>query len=157
MKRCALVRRTPLRAKPPAWLPRERKPVLLVPIRQVAPAAPVFNPQPKTDYVRSEPYRRLVASLPCWRCGVVGYSQAAHADEGKGERIKACDLTCYPLCGPRMGVPGCHWLIGTSGEMPRELRREIEPMAQDETVGALRDVAVTNINVHRVLVAVGLL
>ncbi|WP_258304996.1 hypothetical protein, partial [Escherichia coli] len=43
-------------------------------------AAPVAKEAP----VRSEPYRRAVASLPCVICGVHGYSQAAHANTGKG-------------------------------------------------------------------------
>lgn len=67
---------------------------------------------PKVPKVRSEPYRRYIASLPCYRCGIHGYSQAAHADEGKGMGLKTDDLTCYPLCGPRTGEPGCHEFVG---------------------------------------------
>ena len=87
---------------------------------------PMARPVPKEAPIRDESYRRWVASLPCAHCGVIGYSQAAHGDEGKGERIKACDSTCYPACSPRPGIPGCHWLIGTSGTYPREERRRLE-------------------------------
>lgn len=94
-------------------------------------ALPAAAPVPKDEPLRDEAYRRLVAALPCAHCGIVGYSQAAHADAGKGMGIKACDSTCYPACGPHPGPdggidPGCHWLIGTSGRIPREERRELE-------------------------------
>jgi hypothetical protein len=68
---------------------------------------------PKTPITRSEPYRRYVVSLPCYRCGIEGYSQAAHADAGKGMGIKTDDLTCFPLCGPRPPDQiGCHEIVG---------------------------------------------
>lgn len=49
-----------------------------------APAAPIAKDQP----VRSEAYRRAVASLPCVICGIAGQSQAAHGSAGKGMGIK---------------------------------------------------------------------
>lgn len=62
---------------------------------------------PKENLVRSEPYRRLVASLPCRACGLEGYSQAAHVPtDGKG--MKASDDEIFPLCCTRPGVVGCH-------------------------------------------------
>lgn len=84
---------------------------------------------PKVPKVRSEPYRRYVASLPCYRCGIHGYSQAAHADDGKGMGLKTDDLTCYPLCGPHHSVgmfmlPGCHDYVGR--HMLRDDRRGFE-------------------------------
>lgn len=79
---------------------------------------------PKVPKVRSEPYRRYIASLPCYRCGVHGYSQAAHADEGKGMGIKTDDLTCYPLCSSRPGSIGCHYFVGRN--MERNERRGFE-------------------------------
>jgi len=88
---------------------------------------------PKTKAIRSEAYRRAVAALPCWRCGICGFSQAAHGDAGKGLAMKSCDSTCYPLCGPRQNEPGCHWLIGTSGRLSRAHRRSIEAQAARET------------------------
>jgi hypothetical protein len=104
-----------------------------------APAVAVAGPAratvavPKLRPVRDEAYRRAVAALPCAHCGVVGFSQAAHGDQGKGLAIKASDDTCYPACGPRPGIPGCHWLIGTSGQIEREARRELERRYAEQT------------------------
>jgi hypothetical protein len=81
---------------------------------------------PKEDAVRSEPYLRLVAALPCAHCGRAGPSQAAHADEGKGGMIKTDDRTAFPLCATRPGQAGCHDIIGASGAYTREERRELE-------------------------------
>jgi hypothetical protein len=123
-------RSAPLRAKAPA--PRPAKTIDYVPRPRAferdhaASADKMARPVPKANPVRDEAYRRLVAALPCAHCGVAGLSQAAHADEGKGLGLKACDLTCFPLCGPRPSEPGCHWLIGTSGRIPRDERRELE-------------------------------
>lgn len=94
---------------------------------------------PKSKPVRDKSYLRRVAQLPCAHCGIEGYSQAAHADEGKGMGIKSSDCTAFPLCGPHprrdfsvsLGVyegwsPGCHWAIGSSGYYSREERRALE-------------------------------
>lgn len=94
--------------------------------RPVSYGGTTAGPVPKEAPARHESYRRLVAALPCAHCFVRGYSQAAHGDESKGQGIKSDDRTCYPACGPRPGVPGCHWLIGTSGTIPREERRAME-------------------------------
>ena len=62
---------------------------------------------PKSNPVRSEAYRRLVAALPCIYCGIEGYSQAAHLPpDGKG--IKQDDRLTFPLCCARPGITGCH-------------------------------------------------
>ena len=79
-----------------AW--RTPRAVDAMPAAQVRKAAPV----------RSEAYRRAVASLPCINCGVPGYSQCAHSNSGKGAGIKASDLDSFPLCCTRVGIPGCH-------------------------------------------------
>ena len=89
-------------------------------------ARTTIKPSPKAVLLRDRDYRMAVASLPCFNCGVEGYSQAAHADEGKGLGIKSSDETCYPLCADRPGVVGCHTLIGASGRYSREVRREFE-------------------------------
>lgn len=83
-------------------------------------------PLPKVAPLRSEPYRRWVAFLPCCHCGRAGPSQCAHGDQGKGAAIKACDSTCFPLCADAPGRRGCHSLIGASGEFSREQRRTLE-------------------------------
>jgi len=79
---------------------------------------------PKVPKVRSEPYRRYIASLPCYRCGIHGYSQSAHADEGKGMGLKTDDLTVYPLCSVRHDNSGCHEYVGR--HMHRNERRGFE-------------------------------
>lgn len=84
-------------------------------------------PIPKAAPVRSEAYRRAVATLPCAICGVPGYSQAAHGSEGKGMGIKACDLTLFPACCDRPGVRGCHSLLDQGALFTKAVRRELEP------------------------------
>jgi hypothetical protein len=64
-------------------------------------------PIQKDDPTRDEPYRRLVATLACSNCGIVGYSQAAHGPT-LGARIKADDRETFPLCCDRPGIKGCH-------------------------------------------------
>ena len=108
------MRRTAFKPRAPQWAQRDPdrlrsvpavvpgafrapEPVASAPAAQVAKAAPV----------RSEAYRRLVASLPCIACGIHGYSQAAHLPpEAKG--MKQSDLLTFPLCCTRVGIPGCH-------------------------------------------------
>ena len=63
--------------------------------------------RPKEHAVYSEPYRRLVAMLPCCSCGIDGYSQAAHPPPTAKGR-KEDDRSCFPLCCTRVGVMGCH-------------------------------------------------
>ena len=102
---------------------RAPEPVSEAPAAQVAKAAPV----------RSEPYRRAVATLPCAICGVPGYSQAAHGSEGKGVGIKACDLTLFPACCDRPGVRGCHSLLDQGALFTKSVRRELEPVWAADT------------------------
>jgi hypothetical protein len=87
----------------------------------------------KTTARRSEPYKRWVASLNCAHCGRVGYSQAAHADAGKGMALKADDGTCFPLCAPSVGVEGCHVLYGASGKLGKTMRRQLEEQHGEAT------------------------
>lgn len=95
-----------------------------------APAARVEKSAP----VRSEAYRRLVASLPCVICGVPGYSQAAHGSAGKGMALKACDVaTLFPACADRPGVRGCHIQLDQGALYPKHIRRELEPVWAADT------------------------
>ena len=77
---------------------RAPNPVASTPAARVEKAAPV----------RSEAYRRAVASLPCIHCGIEGYSQHAHENAGKGKSMKADDRCAMPLCCTRPGIEGCH-------------------------------------------------
>lgn len=62
----------------------------------------------KENPVRSEAYRRLVASLPCANCGRVGHSQHAHTNAGKAKAMKNDDRDAMPLCADDYGILGCH-------------------------------------------------
>lgn len=94
-----------------------------------APAARVEKSAP----VRSEALRRAVASLPCVICGMPGYSQAAHGSAGKGMGLKACDLTCFPACAPRVGAVGCHAGLDQGALFTKAVRRELEPVWAADT------------------------
>ena len=112
---------------------------------------------PKAKPMRSEAYRRLIAKLPCWFCGIHGFSQAAHADQGKGMSIKSSDLTCYPLCGPHGIETGCHNRIGTAGMYDKMSRRALEEKAASDARAELVRRGIYDPKVRAVLVAVGLL
>lgn len=88
--------------------------------------ARIAVPLPKSEPARHERYRRLVALLPCMNCGIEGFSNACHGDEGKGLGIKSDDRTCWPGCVDRPGLVGCHSLVGASGLYTRNERRELE-------------------------------
>ena len=94
-----------------------------------APVAPIEKDNP----VRSEAYRRAVASLPCAICGVPGYSQCAHSNSGKGAGIKASDLDSFPLCtvhpvADGRLVQGCHERFDQGALFSKLVRRELEPV-----------------------------
>lgn len=86
----------------------------------------VALPVPKEAPVRSEAYRRLVASLPCIHCGIQGFSQHAHANTGKGAGIKTDDRRGFPLCCARPGEVGCHAKFDQGALFLKADRREIE-------------------------------
>jgi hypothetical protein len=84
---------------------------------------------PKTNMVRSEPYRRYVASLPCFACGREGISQAAHSnssEHGKAKGLKADDRNLFPLCATQPMRVGCHDQHDLLIDMTLEERRERE-------------------------------
>jgi hypothetical protein len=89
----------------------------------------------KVPPLRSESYRRWVASLPCFVCGIEGWSQAAHPNYGRGLGQKTCDSKCFPLCSTRPGHMGHHYehdnLIGMSREDRREAEAKYIERAQD--------------------------
>ena len=93
---------------------------------------------PKAAPVRSEAYRRAVASLPCINCGVPGHSQCAHSNSGKGAGIKASDLDSFPLCTVHPGadgrlVQGCHENFDQGALFTKAVRRELEPVWAADT------------------------
>lgn len=103
-------------------------------MQNVVPRASVMGlpttlsrPVLKDEPIRSKAYLRLVAQLPCKHCGIWGYSQAAHANTGKGMALKACDLQTFPLCADRPGQRGCHSQFDQGALFGKEARRLIEP------------------------------
>ena len=129
-----MLRRTPM--KRTAFMrsgtgPRHIADVLPEALAPVLKASPLFRlavpvpaaPQhqvPKLEPLRSEQYRRYVASFPCFHCGLAGSSQCAHANKGKGMGMKVCDRRTFPLCFP------CHSDLDNSRGMTREQRRDLE-------------------------------
>lgn len=83
-------------------------------------------PIERVQQVRSESYRRWVSTLPCVCCGIEGYSQAAHPNQGRGLGQKASDLEVFPLCCSRPGHQGCHVLHDTLVDMTLTIRRGLE-------------------------------
>jgi len=137
---------------------------ILTPIRQdVKHGAATLPVQavPKGVYVVDEDYRRYVASLPCWRCGIEDYSNACHADAGpnggKGMMLKACDLTCFPGCVDRPGINGCHSIIGNNTRMSRADKHETERVAAEKTQATLIEMSAGDAKLRKVLERVGLL
>jgi len=144
--------------RPPAE-ERPERPILRL-ARVPKPSEPVFSPQPKATYVRDEDYRRAVASLPCARCGIVGFTQCCHSDsgeDGKGGAIKACDLSSWPGCGPRPGVPGCHYEVGHGAVLGREEKRAFEVKAAADTRAHLIAMSAMDARLRAVLVRVGVI
>lgn len=84
-----------------------------------------FESFQKVKPLRSESYRRFVASHPCFACGAEGWSQCAHENIGKGMSLKVCDTRSFPLCGPRYGLIGCHAQFDLGIDSDRETRREL--------------------------------
>lgn len=83
-------------------------------------------PIEKENALQHQGYMRLVRLLPCAHCGIVGFSQFCHSDEGKGTGIKTDCRRGWPGCRPHGETMGCHHLIGTSGHYSRDARRELE-------------------------------
>lgn len=92
---------------------------------------------PKTLAFRSEPYRRLVAALPCIHCGRPGPTQAAHPSTGRGGAMKTDDRLCFPLCAPRLGDPGCHARFDQGALFTKAERRETEAVWSSDTIRLL--------------------
>lgn len=98
------------------------------------------KPIDKDDFVVCEAYRRLVRQMPCFRCGISGYTQFCHTDLGKGMGLKTDDRGGWPGCGLRPGpggelIDGCHHYVGR--EMSREDRRAFEAEASRSTRAAV--------------------
>ena len=89
--------------------------------------------------LRSESYRRFVASHACFACGLHGSSQCAHANVGKGMAMKVCDRRTFPLCFP------CHSNLDNTRGMTRDQRRFIERAYVEKMQGIARQAGRTEI------------
>lgn len=140
MKRGAPLKRTPFKRKnnteniqsKTAQSHAQQAPVAIISIvktpARIAPFSTEFRGSiPKSQPVRSEAYRRAVASLSCCICGVPGYSQAAHGSDGKGMGFKATDMEIFPACCDRPGVRGCHGRLDQGALFSKAARHALEP------------------------------
>ena len=96
------------------------------------PASAFRGSIPKAQPVRSEAYRRAVASLPCVICGIAGQSQAAHGSGVgtavcKGMGLKSCDLTCFAACVT------CHHQLDQHALFTKAVRHQLEPVWAADT------------------------
>lgn len=103
----------------------------------VAGPARATVPVPKESPLQNETYMAAVRQLPCYRCGIVGFTQFCHADEGKGEKLKTDCRLGWPGCGPHdeigRTVPGCHYVVGSTGALGKQGRRDFERQAGSDT------------------------
>jgi hypothetical protein len=144
MKRSTPLKRTGFKSKLPPR--REAKQIDYTPRPRLvvvgAPAAnsSTFNPQPKAAPIQHAGYMAAVRTLACARCGWFrkGSIQFCHADEGKGLALKTDCRLGWPGCGPHDGLPGCHWIVGTSGKLSKAERREFEANASASTRASIR-------------------
>lgn len=134
-----MMRRTPMKPGKgfarPTFKPAPRAPAQRGRMATMGPAE--TRPAPKEDALQHAGYMALVRKLPCRHCGITGYTQFCHSDEGKGGSIKSDCRYGWPGCGPRTGIPGCHALIGTLRIYPKEQRRELEAGYSADTRGLI--------------------
>jgi hypothetical protein len=134
--------------KRPTWTPKPCKAIEYQP-RPRAAAVAVADTRarmvvqvPKAEPLQHEGYMAAVRKLPCYRCGVVGFTQFCHSDEGKGAAIKTDCREGWPGCGPHYEggvlVNGCHYLVGTQRIYLKELRRKFEDEAARHTRSVIR-------------------
>lgn len=133
-KRKAIQRHQPAVEREPRPMARlERTPVYGPVAMTAVPKAP--------EPLRDESYRRWVASLPCFACGIQGYSQCAHPNSGKAKGRKNSDEGCFPLCCDRPGVKGCHSRFDQYELVPRAEMAEFEAYAAVWTQKKRRGIA----------------
>lgn len=113
--------------------------------------------RPKETIIRSEPYRRLVAALPCIHCQWTAPSQAAHENAGKGQRMKVCDTKCFPLCS--VNGRDCHGKFDNYRLVPggREAHADLGRIYTERTRAMLIASAATSLKTREVLERIGML
>lgn len=95
MKRSAILRKTPLARQTPMRTANRK--------RKAANSARAYGPKARREWLLAR---------PCLVCGIVGYTQQAHTQNG-GKGRKADAKHTIPLCGPHPDangtlVAGCH-------------------------------------------------
>lgn len=136
MKRSGFAQPPRKPAKQCDYTPRARTPAQ--PVLAVDGKARMVVPAPKAQPLRDEGYRRLVASLECISCGIVGQTQCAHSNSpsaGKALALKADDRESFPLC------LRCHQSFDQGAMFSKTDRREIEPLWANSTRMKLRRMA----------------
>jgi hypothetical protein len=109
-------------------------------------SAPIEKERP----LRSEPYRRLVAALPCINCGREGQSQHAHENMGKGKGIKVDDRRAMPLCADSFGLPGCHTLFDNYALfLDRDEHRRMGAIWADKTRRTIENLGLLPANMQK--------
>jgi hypothetical protein len=73
----------------------------------------------------------VVRRMRCARCGIKGFTQFCHSDEGKGMGIKVSDALCAALCVE------CHRELDQGKDMKRQERHEMWDQAYIRTVQLL--------------------
>lgn len=129
------MRRTPFRSKPlrqrrreGADVEREVKPwAAALSAATLKPRASTYaggtsgEPVAKEEMSQHAGYMAAVRDLGyCMRCRIACRPQFCHADMGKGIGIKTDVRRGWPGCAE------CHWIVGTSGQYPKEQRRALE-------------------------------
>jgi hypothetical protein len=94
----------------------------------------------KENASQSEAYMAAVRSLGyCVRCGRTCRPQFCHADQGKGTGIKTDVRRGWAGCGYWSPEDlGCHYIVGTSGELPKAERRAEEDRLAEITRGEVQ-------------------
>ncbi len=90
----------------------------------------------KFEYHRDKAHLKAVADLPCMRCGMEGFTQAAHSNQlehGKGRGIKASDKYVAALCLK------CHHEIDMGNKLTKQERKDEWNRAFDRTVAELKE------------------
>lgn len=100
----------------------------------------MHRPMPKAAQpLRHEGYRRLVAALPCIRCGQWNNSQCAHPNKGgKAKGRKTDDRLSFPLCAIRGSVEGCHVAHDNYRLMPADMIERCEVSWAIKTQATIR-------------------
>lgn len=97
---------------------------------------------PKESASQCKAYMAAVRKLACYRCSWRGDTQFCHSDEGKGQRIKTDVRLGWPGCGPHyengLMLPGCHHMVGSTGLLGKQGRRDFEARAGADTRAEIR-------------------